>query len=244
MLHHTPLRARRAIIPLSLVLGLAACGGAAELAADVPADPVAEAPADEPAEPADEPAEPDEEPTDAGSGGEVVTDPIDGQDGNPTTTGGDCSASALTAADATVVEVAGLPSAVADLRDFLLDAALRCDEPLLRTAIDESSMFTYSFGGGDDALAHWAALEVAGEAPWMRMVDVLGTTPALADGGDLWVWPAVTTGRPETRTPELLAELDWVDDGIRESVAAGEDYLGWRIGISTDGEWRFFVMGD
>lgn len=137
-----------------------------------------------------------------------------------------------------------LPDEVVAVRDLLLDAALRCDEQLLRTTIDESSLFTYSFGGGDDAIGHWRALEEAGQQPYLRLAQVLSTTPALADGGEVVVWPQVTTGRPEHTTPAAWAELSWLSDEEVRAHQAEAGYLGWRVGISTDGEWRFFVAGD
>ncbi len=203
---------------LSAALVLAACG---QDATDEP-EATPEVPAEEPA--ADPEPEPEPEPVEEESEPE-----------------GDCSASgaAIVAPDLTDV-----PAEVIAVRDLLLDAALRCDEQLLFTAIEESGMFTYSFGDEGDAIGYWWGLEEAGEEPFLHLARVLGTTPALADGGEIWVWPQVTTGRPENTTPEAWAELDWMSDAEIEASQSEAGYLHWRTGITTDGEWRFFVAGD
>jgi hypothetical protein len=153
----------------------------------------------------------------------------------------DCSASGQSV---TVLPAPDLDDTVRALRDFLIDGALRCDESMLQTAIDESSQFSFSFGGDTDALGYWWDLEDAGEEPFLRLAQVLSTTPAVAAGGDVVVFPRVTTGRPEDTTDEAIAELFWIDESRRETILGDSGYLDWRAGISVDGEWRFFVAGD
>lgn len=153
----------------------------------------------------------------------------------------DCSASGQSV---TVLPAPDLDDTVRQARDFLIDAALRCDESMLQTAIDESSMFSFSFGGDTDPLGYWWDLEAAGDQPFLRLAQVLSTTPALAEGGDIVVFPRVTTGRPEDTTDEAIAELFWIDEQRRETILGDSGYLDWRVGIALNGEWRFFVAGD
>ncbi len=153
----------------------------------------------------------------------------------------DCSASGQSV---TVIPAPELDDTIRALRDFLIDAALRCDESMLQTAIDESSQFSFSFGGDTDPLGYWWDLEEAGDEPFLRLAQVLSTTPAVAAGGDVVVFPRVTTGRPEDTTDEAIAELFWIDASRRETILGDSGYLDWRAGISVDGEWRFFVSGD
>jgi hypothetical protein len=218
----------------ALGLLLAACGTAPDVEVAEPAGapvPAAEAPAGE--APSDAAAEPDEATPDqpdasaeAAPEGDVPTEV-------------DCSGQTATV-DPRPAE--GLPAEVAALRDLLIDAAQRCDEQLLFTAIEESARFTFSFGDGTDPLGYWWDLEAAGERPFLRLAQVLSTTPGLTPGGEVYVWPQVATGRAEHTTAEAWAELSWLDDPT--SQLTGEGYLGWRAGISPDGEWRFFVAGD
>jgi len=207
-------------VALSAALVLAACG---QDAVDEP-EAAPEAPAEEPA------VEPDPEP-----------EPEPAEESPDPDPAGDCSASG---AQIVAPALPDVPADVVAARDFLLDAALRCDEQLLFTAIEESEMFTYSFGDEGDAIGYWWDLEEAGEEPFLHLARVLATTPALADGGEIWVWPQVTTGRDENTTAEAWAELDWMSDAEIEASQGEVGYLHWRAGITTDGEWRFFVAGD
>jgi len=156
--------------------------------------------------------------------------------------GNDCSASGQ---QVTLAPAPGLPAEVAALRVFLIDAALRCDEQLLRTAMDESDAFNASFGGEVDALGLWWELEEAGEQPFLRMAEVLATTPGVVEGseGPIHVWPRVSSGEPEDTTEAAWSEVTWVED-LAVAKAQGDGYLDWRVGISDDGQWRYFVRGD
>jgi hypothetical protein len=240
----TPLRSRARlrsapglVLGLSLLLG--ACGGVGgEGTGALPEDttPIA---VDEPAPDADRATDED---TSANAG--PIDAPADGPAEAPAPASepaaGDCSAAGETL---TPAPAAGLPVEVAAMRDLLIDAALRCDEQLLFTAMEESEQFTFSFGGDPDALSLWWAMEAAGDEPFLRLAQVLATTPALAESGETYVWPRVTTGRPQDTTQAAWDELVWLDES-RRGDASGDGYLDWRVGISTGGQWRFFVTGD
>lgn len=79
-----------------------------------------------------------------------------------------------------------------------------------------SSGFTSNFGGETDHVAYYQQEEANG-------IDVLGTLagllaePATPGEGGIWVWP-------------------------REYLQEG--YLGYRVGITDDGTWLFYVAGD
>ena len=156
--------------------------------------------------------------------------------------GNDCSA---TGNQVTPAPAPDLPDEVAALRETLIDAALRCDEQFLRTAIGGSDAFTAGFGGEVDALALWWSLEAAGEQPFLRLAEVLATTPGVVEGGDgpIHVWPRVSTGQPQDTTELAWSEVTWVDD-LAAARALGDGYVDWRTGISDDGQWRYFVRGD
>jgi hypothetical protein len=245
------IRARSPIRPVialvaGLALVLAACGVEPELAlpsaAPGPDDDVAEG-----ADDVDEAAEdaPAEDMTDGVDDPEAGDGPAEDEADGPDdpdhgTQDADCSGQgAVTEARS----VDGMPAEVAAARDFLLDAARRCDEQLLFTAIEESEQFTYSFGATGDAIGYWWELEEAGEQPFLRLAQVLSTTPSTLEDGDLWVWPQVHTGRTEDTTDAAWAELTWLEDP-EATRSAGEGYLDWRVGITADGQWRFFVRGD
>lgn len=228
----------------SLSLLLAACG-------DDPTDPAADpAPTTEDGatdadptegeEPADDATEEEADPEPAEESEETAEPAPEPEPTSADETAADCSAQGE---EVMVAPAPDLPEDVTALREFLIDAALRCDEQLLFTAIEESEQFTYSFGAEGDAVGYWWELEEAGEEPFLRLAQVLATTPALADGDEIYVWPRVHTGRPEDTTAEAWAEVTWMENPEQQAEDAG-GYLGWRVGISADGQWRFFVAGD
>ncbi len=82
--------------------------------------------------------------------------------------------------------------------------------------------FTSSFGGDSsetpaDHIARYQQVEAEGTDILGVLLDVLSADASHLEEGDLWVWP-----------PEFL----------------GDGYYGWRVGITPDGTWRFFVAGD
>lgn len=213
---------RLAALLLALMLAVSACASQDDSTPEPNDDDQPTVPGD--TEPAPEP-EPEPEP-------DVRSAP---------TGASDCSASGESV---TVLPAPDIDETVLATRDFLIDAALRCDESMLQTAIDESSQFSFSFGGDTDAIGYWWDLEAAGDQPFLRLAQVLSTTPAVTDGGDIVVFPRVTTGRPEDTTDEAIAELFWVDEQRRDTILGDSGYLDWRVGIAVNGEWRFFVAGD
>ena len=82
--------------------------------------------------------------------------------------------------------------------------------------------FTSRFGGDSsetpaDHIARYQQVEAEGTDILGVLLDVLSADASHLEEGDLWVWP-----------PEFL----------------GDGYYGWRVGITPDGTWRFFVAGD
>lgn len=157
--------------------------------------------------------------------------------------GPDCS----TQGAAVDVDLDALPRATRDTATFLLDAASRCDEPLLATAATESET-TLSFGVADPYEV-FALPE--GDERYVALVTLLTEVPwaAQADDADpaTFVWPRVAT---QEWQDDDAAWQEVVDAGVLTADEAssqrdaGSGYLGWRIGITGDGTWTFFVAGD
>ena len=141
-----------------------------------------------------------------------------------------------------------LPALVAAMRADLLAASTACDFARLG-AMAEANGTSYTFGGDTDPGAFWRDLEANGETPLAAMVQLLNLEPALFDVGEgivFYVWPAV------------YALPDWADatgEQRRELAGifgadqlAGWDsfggYVGYRVGITIEGRWSFFVAGD
>lgn len=221
------------VVPILLAsaLGLAACGGGADTTERPRQAPTSE---DSPS------AEPTIEPTTA-----PTTEPTTEPTGVETAVAGDCSASGMSEDDA---DVADLPEEARATAEFLLDAALRCDEQLLATAAFESST-QLTFADADPY--EFFGLPEDDEQVYSVIVTLLTEVPYAAEGDDAtpatFVWPRVQTS-DWADADEAWQEV--VDTGLLtaseadEQRAAGTGYLGWRIGISGDGTWRYFVAGD
>ncbi len=243
------------VLPVALV-GAVACAGPADELAEQPAAHGSAVPGDDEAgtagaEDAAEhlgdghtPADHDAAPAADAVAGEPGDEPAAAADGEVLRGhgGDDCSAGPE---QVTVTRAPELPEAVQAQRLLLIDAALRCDEQLLFTAMEESERFHAVVDDPEvDALGLWWELEAAGEAPFLRLAEVLATAPGLVETeeGRIHVWPRVATGEAADTTPDAWAELTWLDEPTE--AARGEGYLGWRAGISADGQWRYFVTGD
>ena len=146
----------------------------------------------------------------------------------------------------------GLPDAVADMRTKIIAAALVCDYSTLEElALAGDSTFTFSFGGGTSPAAHWRELEEApgGPDPMRYLVGLLNRPYRLQDipdGEDQYVWPSAFAYDSWEEVPEAdkeaLKPLYTEDDF--EGFEQFGSYAGYRVGITADGDWRFFVAGD
>jgi hypothetical protein len=133
-----------------------------------------------------------------------------------------------------------LPAEVLATREALLVAARAGDLDAFGALIPTETMFSSNFGGETDHLAYYRSLEI----------DILAEVVALLEGpfaveGDIVVWPDIFLRVPFAFGPDERADLvaRYGADRLAEWEAAG-DYLGWRLGITTDGEWLFLVAGD
>jgi len=141
----------------------------------------------------------------------------------------------------------GLPPAVADMREQIWQAAVVCDYGSLTNLA--SPEFTFSYGLGGEPALYWIELEAAGDEPMRYLTETLDLPFTTADAGDLgtiYVWPSAFTYPAWTDVPQAdrdaLATLyDDADFGDWELFGS---YIGYRVGITEDGEWIYFVAGD
>lgn len=158
---------------------------------------------------------------------------------------GDCSASTLTAAEG---DFSGLPEDAARAAAFLLDAALRCDEPLLATAAAESDT-TLTFGDADPY--EFFGLPEGDDPIYAILVTLLTEVSSAPQGAgedpEIHVWPTVATATAaddDAAWQEVVDAGLLTDDEATQMREAGAGYLGWRLGIRADGTWMFLVAGD
>jgi hypothetical protein len=153
----------------------------------------------------------------------------------------DCSSAG---ARVTVRHDVALPEETDQTRNALIDAALTCDADALDVIIARSSQFAFTFGDETDWRAFWADEEARGNAPYLRLAQVLAAAPQRQDGTDLWVFPAVAAQPPDAIDPNALDDLVWLNADDKDRVITDVGYLSWRAAISADGAWSFFVSGD
>lgn len=155
-----------------------------------------------------------------------------------------CSAAGL---DPLQPELAGLPPAVAEMRRAILRAAEACDYAKLEElALAGGETFIYSFGNGGSPAEYWRGAEAAGENAMAMLVRTLAL-PYARETFDiepylLYVWPSAYLVESSEEDWAALAELY-----SPEEIELFEEYgsfIGWRVGITETGDWRFFVAGD
>lgn len=153
-----------------------------------------------------------------------------------------CSASEL---DPDRGDQESLPDEVAAARRAIVAAAVACDYDALAGLTGPG--FTYSFGDDGDPAGHWRTLETEGRGPkpLRFLVELFDRPYGTTDDGS-YVWPSAFTYDDWSSVPDADREALRPLYGD-EDFAAWEDfgsYIGYRISITADGEWTFFVAGD
>lgn len=153
----------------------------------------------------------------------------------------------------TTMEFPGdVPEPVATTLLAIRSAAQSCDYDELGELAFADGTFTASFGldfeGAEDLAAHWRQEEQDRDEPVTATIVHLTTmsraqnqtTDATGEELTMYVAPRAFAEDDEAARQEVIdvfgpeAEAWFVDEG----------YVGWRIGITEDGDWRFFVQGD
>lgn len=113
-------------------------------------------------------------------------------------------------------------------------------------ALLDPETFSYSFGEDGDPIGYWQRLEAEAHVPIIG--DILPTTlgSRYAKSHGIYTWPAAAAKLYKEWTEEDfedLRRLGYTDRDIQTFEDFG-GYLGYRVGIETDGTWVFFVSGD
>jgi hypothetical protein len=158
--------------------------------------------------------------------------------------GGECSADGL---DPAPEHQDGLPAAVAEMRARIRAAAVACDFDGL-AALGEEGEFTYSFGESGDPAGAWRDGEEDGARPLLFLAVLLDAPHAAVDGGDemQYVWPSAFAYETWDEVPPAARDalLTVYDRGALQQFSQFGSYIGYRIGITAEGDWIFFVVGD
>ncbi len=133
-----------------------------------------------------------------------------------------------------------LPAEVLETRAALLAAARAEDWDALEALIPTDTLFNSNFAGEADHIAYYRSLDT----------DVFAEIVALLDDpfvtlDDITVWPELYARVPFAFGSDERADLEARHgaDRLADWEAAGS-YLGWRLGITAEGQWIFLVAGD
>jgi len=139
-----------------------------------------------------------------------------------------------------------LPAPVAAMREELLGLASVCNYDDL-AAIATQDTTNISFGDTTDPASFWRSLEANGGTPMADLESVLQLTPGTIDAADgtIYVWPGVFAMDWSNVTSQQRQELvDIFGQDAVDGWDAFGSYIGYRVGITADGHWAYFVAGD
>jgi hypothetical protein len=199
---------------------------------------------EEPADTAQTPAEaPAATPTQ--ESGTAAQNPDDAMNGHAVQPGSQTSAEPL-------FDLSVLPFPARKMHDLLLEAARTGDIEKLRPyAGTGENMTLFSFGGFDgDPIAFLKSLSGDGEGYETLAIlqDVLQAGFVKLEAGtenEIYVWPYFHSVPIESLTPAQRVDLyRLVTHGDYEDMKAFGAYNFYRVGITPDGRWQFFVAGD
>jgi|GEM_PF-373876 len=138
-----------------------------------------------------------------------------------------------------------LPPAVADLRYQVYEAVRGCYWDQLRDLAAGAGDFSYSFGDDGDPIGYWQRMEFLHYQPMLYIAGMLARPFGVLQNGELpiYAWPSAHTYASWAEVPEaekqalrpLYGDLDF---GFYEEFGG---YLGYRMGITLDGDWAQWV---
>lgn len=181
--------------------------------------------------------------------GAPTDDPANGADeGEATDEGTD----AVEAAPDILYDVTLLPEPVQRMRRLILDACKAGDIEALRPLLGPGAGSTQiSFGGveGDpiDFLRNLSGDDQGHEilAILSEVLEAGFVHLDVGEPGEIYVWPYFFAVSLETLTPPQRVELfTIVTAGDYEEMKTYGTYNFYRVGITPEGEWLFFVAGD
>jgi hypothetical protein len=150
-----------------------------------------------------------------------------------------------------VADLRRLPPAVARTRDRILTAARSGDlEQLLKVMQAGESMPVFSFSEDKDPIGFWKLNypDSDGVEVLAILINILETAFVHVDVGtaqEIYMWPYFARVPLKSLKPEQKVELFRIVTGAdyKDMVEFGA-YSFYRVGISPDGTWHFFVSGD
>jgi hypothetical protein len=148
--------------------------------------------------------------------------------------------------------VEDLPAPVQRMREEIMKATRDADFEALRSLLGtgtEATQLSYGVIEGDpiDYIRSLSG-DPEGYEILAILLEVMEAGYAVFDPGtpnEFYVWPYFTATSLDDLTPVQRVELfKLVTSGDYEEMRAFGAYIFYRVGITPDGKWRFFVAGD
>jgi hypothetical protein len=151
-----------------------------------------------------------------------------------------------------LTDVSRIPKPVARMRELIVEAAASGDVERLRPLLGKGETAT-EIGDGEEEADPVAAIKgLSGDNEGLEilaiMLDLLSTGFTVIDKGtpdEMYVWPYFAAKPLASLTaPEKVDLMRLVTAGDVASMQEFGSYNFYRIGITPDGQWKFFVGGD
>jgi hypothetical protein len=146
---------------------------------------------------------------------------------------------------------AKLPAPVKRLREQIIDAAKSGDPEKLRPIIDANDQPPeFSSNEIDDPIAYLKSLagDPEGREILAILIEVLEAGYVHVDAGtpeEMFIWPYFARYPVDKLTgPQIVELFKIVFAGDYEDMKTYGTYISYRIGLSPDGRWSFFLVGD
>lgn len=147
-------------------------------------------------------------------------------------------------------DVSKIPEPVARMRELIVEAAASGDIERLRPLLGKGP--TQTQVGETDADPVETLKGLSGDPQGIEilaiLLDVLSTGFVLSEKGtpdEAYVWPYFTEKPLASLTPPEKVDLfRLVTAGDFAEMEEGGNYNFYRVGITPDGQWKFFVAGD
>ncbi len=146
--------------------------------------------------------------------------------------------------DPVTVAPLGIDGLVGETINAIREAAAACDYETLSEMATRDGV-AFSFGGGASIGQSWVhETRLLGINPRDQFLAVTQMEPAQVEGDPTYVvWPAVAQTNGDTDWAALVEAGIYSADEV-ESMRPLGAYLGYRVGVATDGRWLFAVAGD
>lgn len=151
-----------------------------------------------------------------------------------------------------LTDVSKIPAPVARMRELIVEAAASGDIERLRPLLGKGPTQTQVSGSGDEEDPIATLKGLSGDQDGVEilaiLLDILSAGFVHADKGtpeEAYVWPYFAEKPLASLTPPEKVDLFRL---VTAGDFAGMEELGnynfYRVGITPDGQWKFFVAGD